>query len=183
MVLQDKFVKALRWSVCGLLLLALFMPLAVTAQRKKTTRAPKRPVAAPTPTPTPLNLTEEAGLVAEQIRLVSRFLYVYGKVTNGLELAEEQGRRGELSATAQAQTQKSKEAVVNNISNLRAGLGKVLTRLQGNPRLQVQYLKMSAAVDAVTSAERSAASNRFDEAGKSLVLTIERLTDVMQALR
>lgn len=185
--MQNEFAKTMRWtgclSLCGLLCLMLLSPTTTSAQRKKTSGTSKRPVATPTPAPTPMNLTAEAGLVAEQIRLVARFLYVYGKVANGLELAEEQARRGEASSTAKAQTQRSKDAVVNNISNLRAGLGNVLTRLQGNPRLQVQYLKMSSAVDAATDAERFAASNRFDEAGKSLILTIERLTDVMQALR
>src|SRR5262245_46257972 len=72
---------------------------AVVAQ-KKSTRAQRKPSVKPTPTPTPNNLGAEAAQVAEQIRLITRFIYIYGKVTNGLELAEEQARQGEVSPAA-----------------------------------------------------------------------------------
>jgi hypothetical protein len=187
--LNKKFIRAC-WVLCGAalcawLVLAVTVPAPIVAQSRTRSRTQRRPTPKPTPTPTPapLNLSAEAAQVAEQIKLISRFLYVYGKVTNGLELAEEQNRRGELTSTAAAQNQKSKETVVGNISGLRAGVANLLTRFQHNARLQVYYLKVSNAVDAVANAERLAGSNRFDEAGKSLVLAVERLTDVMLALR
>ncbi len=157
---------------------------AVVAQ-KKSTRTQRKPGAKPTPTPspTPNNLSAEAAQVAEQIRLVTRFIYIYGKVANGLELAEEQAKQGEISPAAAAKNQQSKDAVVNNIRGLRTGLGNVVARLQANSQLQVQYLKASYAAEAVTNAERLAASSKFDEAGKSLVAAVERLTEVLQALR
>lgn len=159
-------------------------PDAVSAQ-KKSTRTQRKPSSKPTPepTPTPTNLSAEAAQVAEQIRLITRFIYVYGKVANGLELAEEQGRQGETTPAVAAKTQQSKDAVVNNIRGLRTGLGNVVARFQTNSRLQVQYLKISYAAEAVTNAERLAASGRFDEAGKSLVTSVERLTEVLLALR
>lgn len=159
-------------------------PNTVGAQ-KKSTRTQRKPSAKPTPTPnpTPNNFNAEAAQVAEQIRLITRFIYVYGKVANGLELAEEHSRQGEVSPTAAAKNQQSKEAVVNNIRGLRTGLGNVVARFQSNPRLQVQYLKVSYAAEAVTNAERLAASGKFDEAGKNLVAAVERLTDVLTALR
>ena len=159
-------------------------PAVVTAQ-KKTTRTQRKPTAkpAPEPTPAPTSLSAEAAQVAEQIRLITRFIYVYGKVTNGLELAEEQSRQGEASPTVATKTQQSKDAVVNNIRGLRTGLGNVVARFQNNPRLQVQYLKVSYAAEAVTNAERLAAGSKFDDAGKSLVAAVERLTEVLLALR
>lgn len=170
-------------GMCGVLLL-FSNPLAtVTAQRRKSTAKRPAPKPAPTPTPAPLNLGAEAAQVAEQIKLITRFLYIYGKVTNGLEIAEEQNRRGELSQAAVAQNRQSKETVVSNLSGLRLGVSNLLTRFQNNSRLQVQYLKISNAVDAVTNAERLASNSRFDEAGKSLVQAIERLTDVLLSLR
>ena len=170
-------------GMCGTLLLFASPLTTASAQRRKTQA--KRPVPKPTPTPTPapLNTSAEAAQVAEQIKLITRFLFIYGKVTNGLEMAEEQSRRGELPQAALAQNRQSKETVVSNISGLRQGVANLLTRFQNNSRLQVQYLKVSNAIDAVTNAERLASSSRFDEAGKSLVLAIERLTDVLLALR
>lgn len=157
---------------------------AVTAQ-KKSTRTQRKPSAKPSPepTPAPANLNAEATQVAEQVRLITRFIYVYGKVANGLELAEEQNRQGESSPAVAAKNQQSKEAVVNNIRGLRSGLGTLVARFQSNARLQVQYLKISYAAEAVTNAERLASSGKFDEAGKSLVAAVERLTEVLVALR
>lgn len=168
--------------LCGLALVSA--PDTVSAQ-KKSTRTQRKPSAKPTPepTPTPTNLSAEAAQVAEQVRLITRFIYVYGKVANGLEWAEEQGRQGEVASAVVTKNQQSKDAVVNNIRGLRTGLGNLVARFQSNPRLQVQYLKISYAAEAVTNAERLAASGRFDEAGKSLVTAVERLTEVMLALR
>ena len=170
-------------GMCGTLLLFTNALTTASAQRRKSTAKRPAPKPTPTPTPAPLNLSAEAAQVGEQIKLITRFLYIYGKVANGLELAEEQNRRGELSQAALAQNRQSKEAVVNNLNGLRTGVSNLLTRFQNNSRLQVQYLKVSNAVDAVTNAERLAGNSRFDEAGKSLVLAIERLTDVLLALR
>jgi hypothetical protein len=144
-------------------------------------RTPSRSEEESAPAPVSLNL--EAMQVAEQIKVISRFLFVYGKVTNSLEIAEEEAQRGELSAAAAARNRQHKETVVNNIKGLRAGIENVVARFQANPRLQVQYLKIAYAVEAMANAERFATSDRFDEAGKSLVVAIERLTEVMLVLR
>ena len=172
-------------SVGLLCLLGVVSVSDTVAAQKKSTRTQRKPSAKPTPTPspTPNNLSAEAAQVAEQIRLITRFIYVYGKVANGLELAEEQAKQGEVSPSAATKNQQSKEAVVNNIRGLRTGLGNVVAHFQTNPRLQVQYLKVSYAAEAVTNAERLAASSKYDEAGKSLVAAVERLTEVLQALR
>lgn len=152
--------------------------------KRKATRPKSRTTApAPEPVPPPVNLTAESAFVAEQIKIVTRFVYVYGKVANGLELAEEQLKRGELSPTAQANNRKTKDAVVTNINGVRTGLETLASRFQANVRLQVQYLKLSYAAEAAANAERLVTMGRFDEAGKSLVVAVERLAEVMQALR
>jgi hypothetical protein len=152
-------------------------------KRKSTRPKPRTTAPAPEPAPPPVNLSAESAFVAEQIKIVTRFVYVYGKIANGLELAEEQLKRGELSATEQANNRKTKDAVVNNINGVRTGLETLAGRFQANARLQVQYLKLSYAAEAAANAERLVTTGRFDEAGKSLVIAVERLAEVMQALR
>ncbi len=154
-------------------------PLASIAQ-KKTGAKKRQPAAKPTPTP---DLKAEAAQVAEQIKNFSKFIYIYGKVVNGLEIADEQARRGQMSPTAAEKNRQSKDALVENIRGLKLGAQNLAKSFQSNSRLQVQYLKLTFAVDAAGEAEQLAAAGRYDEAGKSLVTVIERLTDTVIALR
>ena len=179
---------SLRQTAATLLcvLLCVATASALTQKKRKSARGKKARVTSrptPTPTPPPVSFSAEAAQVAEQLKIVSRFVYVYGKVANGLELAEEQARRGELSQAALAQNRQARETVAANISNVRVGLDALTSRFRANPRLQVHYLKLSYATDAAAQAEKLVASGRFDEAGKSLVTAVERLTDALVALR
>jgi len=152
-------------------------PSSSAAQKKKPS-----PRAKPTPTPVP-DMRAEASQVATQIKNVSNFIYVYGKIVNSLEVADEQVKNKQTSPEIQAKNQKSKDALILRISDLRAGLENVTKSFQANPRMQVQYLKLTYATDAVLNAQRLAAAGKYDEAGKSLVTSVERLTDAMVSMR
>lgn len=134
------------------------------------------------PTPVP-DMRPEALQVAAQIKNVSNFIYVFGKIVNGLEVAEDQAKRNQVSPEVQAKTKQSKDALVASINGLRAGLENMVRSFQANQRLQVQYLKLSYASEAAANAERLAMAGRYDEAGKSLVTVVERLTDTMVSMR
>lgn len=171
-----------RYSTVTLIFLvaiACIYPLVSVAQKKSGSKR-RTPVAKPTPTP---DLKAEAAQVAEQIKNFSKFIYIYGKVVNGLEIADEQARRGQMSPTAAEKNRQSKDALVANIRGLKVGADNLAKSFQSNPKLQVQYLKLTFAVDAAGEAEQLAAAGRYDEAGKSLVAVIERLTDTVIALR
>lgn len=162
------------------LLLAWTLP-ALAAPQKRTTRPKRRPVAAPQPPP--IDMAAEAAPVAEQLKIVSRFVYIYGKIVNGLEVAEDQVKRGETSPEIVAQNKKTRDGLVANISALRVGIEKVGQRLQAETRLQVQYLKLTTASDAISNAEKLAAAGRYDDAGKTLVAAIERLAETIISFR
>ncbi len=160
-----------------LLLTVCAFPLASIAQKKPVRRAP-----APKPTPTP-DLKVEAGQVAEQIKNFSKFIYIYGKVINGFAVADEQAREGKMTPAAATKNRESKEALVGSVRNLKVGLDNLTRSLQSNPRMQVYALKLTFAVDSARDAEQLAAAGRFDDAGKLLVTTIERLTDTLTAMK
>ena len=132
--------------------------------------------------PPPLNLSADAALLAEQIKVITRFTFVYGKVANSLEFAADEEKKGQASAAVIEQTRKGRDIIVANIADLTTGLEKVTARFQSNARLQVQYLKVSYAAEALTNAKNLAAAGQLNEAGKALVLTVERLADAMLSL-
>ena len=185
-----------RYSILAItILLALICALpgaiiaqksSTTAQKKTTKRRPTKSTksAKPTPTPTPVpDMRPEAARLAVQIKNMTLFLYTYGKVVNGLELADEQAKRNQIPPNIIAKNKESKDALVSNIAALRAGLSTLMNDFQGSSRFQVQYVKMTFATESVLSAERLVSAGRYDEAGKALIQTIDRLTDTMLSMR
>jgi hypothetical protein len=153
-------------------------------QKQQPKQQQKRPMrgAKPTPTPTP-DMRAEAAQVATQIKNVSNFIYIYGKVVNGLEVADEQAKTNLTSPEIQTRNKASRDALIDSINKLRAGLENLANNFQANPRLQVQYLKLSYATEAALNAERLAAAGRYNDAGKFLVTVVERLTDTIMSMR
>jgi hypothetical protein len=153
-------------------------------QKQQPKQQQKRPTrgARPTPTPAP-DMRAEASEVAAQIKNVSNFIYIYGKVVNGLEVADEQAKSDQASPDIQAKIKESKDKLIAKIKDVRIGLEDLANNFQANPRLQVQYLKLSYATEAVLNAERLAAAGRYNDAGKFLVTVVERLTDTIISMR
>lgn len=169
------------------LLLLLFLPLHALPQQKQSAKPPQKrptpkPKTTPTPTPTP-DLRPAAGQVAEQLKLLTRFVYVYGKISNGLETADEQAKRSQPTQAVQAQTQQTKASVVANIENLRAGLTKLEQSFDANPQLQLYSPKLNSAAQTVANAAQLAAANRFDEAGRALLGVADRLAELIVEIR
>ena len=168
-------------TLAVLLLIMCTMPVVLVAQKKPAPQ-PRRRTTAPTPTPTPI-LRAAATKVADQLKIVTRFVYLYGKITNGLEFADEKTKAGEAKPDVTAKIQQGAKAVVASIAGLKEGINKVAMELKTDDRLQVHYLKLTSATDAISNAEQLAAAGRFDEAGKALVLAVEKLADWLNEAR
>jgi hypothetical protein len=121
--------------------------------------------------------------VAEQIALLSRFVYLYGKIVNGLEVAEEQAREEKPSPEVVASTRRTREALVQKIVDLDEGVSALMGRFQADLQLQVQYLRLAKAGDALKEASQLASTGQFHEAGMSLTVAIERLTDTIMTMK
>jgi len=156
---------------------------SLTRQKQQPKQQQKRPTRGvrPTPTPTP-DTRAEASEVVTQIRNVSNFIYIYGKVVNGLEVADEQAKSNLASPETQARIKESKDKLIAKIKDVRIGLEDLASKFQANPRLQVQYLKLAYATEAALNAERLAATGRYNDAGKFLVTTVERLADTIASM-
>jgi hypothetical protein len=154
------------------------------AQQQQQKQRPRKPAGAKAkPTPTP-DMRAEAAQVAAQIKKVSNFIYVYGKVVNGLQFADEQAKNeNQTSAKIQALNKENKDKLVASVRGVRAEIEGLAKSFEGNPRLQVQYLKLNFAAGAALDAERLAAAGQYDDAGKSLVAVVERLMDAIMSMR
>jgi uncharacterized protein YlxW (UPF0749 family) len=153
---------------------------SLAQQKKPQQKKPARGAKSATSTP---DMRAEAALVAAQIKNVSNFIFIYGKIVNGLEVADEQTKNNLTSPETQADIRKAKDKLIAKIRDLRAGLEELANNVRPNSRLQVQYLKLSYANEAALDVERFAVAERYEEAGRSLVAVVERLTDAIISMR
>lgn len=166
----------IRSSLLALLAFGLLTG-GVTAQ-KRGGKARKAPPPAPAP-----DMRRQADEVAERIRLLSRFILVYGKVVNGLEVARDQAARNLTSPAIEASNKQTRDGLVASIDRLAAGIGELTDSFKSDPDLQIQYLRIAAARDAVTEAAGLADRQRYDEAGASLVTAVGHLTDTILSMK
>ena len=164
------------------LVVTLIVPAAALGQtRSRTSRS--KPAAKATPAPASTARTAGATRVADQIKLMTRFIYLLGGVTSGIAQVDEAVRRNEASPQLVQSNQQSKERVKASIQDFKVGLDKLETDFRATPELQPYYIKLAGSAAGAATAEEQAASNQFDAAGRSLLNVINRLTDVLLGMR
>lgn len=167
-------------ALLSVAILLLLLPTASLAQKKrgaKTTK-PKPATASPAPAPAP-DPRMEATEVANTLKSLTRFLFLYGKIVNGLELAEDQAKKGRLAPRVIEQNVENKNGVIKGIGGLKAQVDELSKVLQANPRLQIPYVNLAGVSQKIVDAQELVQNNMYDEAGRSLVTAVERLTDIL----
>jgi hypothetical protein len=125
--------------------------------------------------------TQGATRVADQIKNLTKFMYILGGVTSSIAAVEDAARRSGASPADQTAQQK---AIVRNTSqNIREGLDKLEIDFRATPELQPFYIKLAGVAAGAATAEERAAANQFDAAGRQLLNVVNRLTDVLLLMR
>ncbi len=124
---------------------------------------------------------ERAGAtrVAEQIKNLTRFIYLLGGVAKGLEGVDDAARRNEASPAVLDQAKRNKVTVRTSIQKVREGLDALEIDFRTTPDLQRYYIKLAGVAAGAANAEDQAAANQFDRAGRTLLEVVNRLTDVL----
>ena len=121
--------------------------------------------------------------VADQIKVLTRFLYLLGGVAKGIEAADVAARAGDVTPALSEQTERSKATVKQSLRNVREGLDNLEIDFRAKPELLRYYTKLAGAAAGAAKAEDQAAANQFDQAGRSLLAVVNRLTDVLLEMR
>ena len=158
--------------------------LAPSTAFTQTRNRSSRPKPAPAKTqPVSQVRTTGATRVAEQIKLLTQFIYVLGKVTSGIAAVDEAVRRNEASPAVTQTNQESKTRVRTGIQGFRESLDKLEIDFRATPELQPFYIKLAGVAAGAATAEEQAAANQFDAAGRTLLTVINRLADVLVVMR
>ena len=168
--------------IIGLLLVTVILsPVSGLAQtRNRTTTKSSRTSAAPKAAE-----VKRAGAtrVAEQIKVLTRFIYVLGGVAKGLETADDDMRRNEASAAIIDQAKQYKASARASIKSVKEVLDKLEIDFRATPELQRYYIKLAGVAAGAANAEDLAAANQFDKAGRTLLEVVNHLTDVLLEMR
>ena len=164
------------------LLLLLLLPASALSQQRRRTTSSKRSTRTAATQPS-AGVREGASRVAEKIKLLTRFLYLYGGLSSGFQTADEMARRNEATPAAIQQIEQRKSDVRVNIRKWREGLDELEIYFRATPELQRYYINLAGVAASAATAEEEAAANQFDRAGRSLLTVVNRLADVLVEMR
>ncbi len=166
------------------LILLLLAPSTAFSQTRNRSTSRQKPTSTAAATQKLAQVrTEGATRVADQIKLLTKFIYLLGGVTNGIAAVDEAERRKEASQTLIQKNQNDKAQVKASIQNFREGLDKLEIDFRATPELQPYYIKLAGVAAGAATAEEQAARNQFDASGRTLLNVVNRLTDVLLLMR
>ncbi|MCA1817344.1 MAG: hypothetical protein LC746_13305 [Acidobacteria bacterium] len=110
--------------------------------------------------------------LADRVKTLSQFLYIYGRLSKDLELSGAQ-------SSASGGDDRSKAAVLASVRNVRAGLDDLASQFRSTPGLERQSGELTAAARRAADAESAAAAGQYHQAGLALVEVVKQLTDVL----
>jgi hypothetical protein len=163
----------------------LTLPLTALAQTRprSTSKHTTQPAKTSAPPASAEAKTAGATKVADQIKNLTRFVYLLGGVAKGIEQVDEAAKKNEASPTALQQNAQNKVTVKTSLENVRVGLDQLEIYFRGTPELQGYYLKLAGSASGAATAEEQAAAGHFDQAGRTLLGVVNRLTDVLLVMR
>jgi len=165
----------LKLATLSLALVVLLPPTVSGQTRRRNTRRTTT-----TSSPSVMIVRRQgATRVADQIKNLTRFLYLLGGVARGIELADEAARRNEASPTILEQTRRNKLSVRTSVQAVREGLDKLELDFRTTPELNRYYIRLAGVASGAARAEQQAAANQFEMAGRTLLEVANRLTDVL----
>lgn len=173
--------RALILSIISILLLPASAALGQGRQRTTSRTSAQK---ARTSTQAAIDIRNQgATRVADQIKVLTRFLYLLGGVAKGIEAADIAAKAGEATPAQVEQIERNKTTVKTSLKNVREGLDQLEIDFRTKPELLRYYTKLAGSAAGAANAEDQAAANQFDAAGRSLLAVVNRLTDVLLEMR
>ncbi|GAC1446478.1 MAG: hypothetical protein NVSMB56_05540 [Pyrinomonadaceae bacterium] len=177
---EDIFLKSFmtRYITFMLPLLFLFLTFDAAAQKRRapqkrrSTANNSRSSAAP----------DARTKLADEIKILTRFLYLYGRSSDSVEATEDQVRRGALPREASAAANQSRASLRSSLQNIREGLDKLEQYFRTTPGLERPYTQLAGVSIAASDAEDLAATNQLDRAGRKLIDITAKLTEALAGM-
>ena len=172
-------------SLLAVLLTGLLLsPTFVEAQtrNRRTTSTQRRGAAVATDGRGGQSLSAARGRVAERIKVLTQFIYLYGGIANDIEVADEQRQRGAASSDLIQLTNRRRAALLTGMRDVRAGLELLEQDFRTSSGLARYYTRLAGVASAAADAEESIATGQLNQAGKALIQIVNQLTDTLSEM-
>ena len=157
-------------AACALLAFSVPSAHAQTRTRRSTVTAQKRRT---TPSPADTARTNTVRLqLANLSKDMTRFLYLYGRLSKDLELTAAQ--TGSADAANQA-----KAGLIDNVHAMRDRLDQLESQFRFTQGLERQYQTLQGVSAKADQAAQQVSAGRYDQAGRTLLDITTQLTDVL----
>ncbi len=156
--------------------LILFCQAPLSAQTRTRRSAPQRRRAPAASTPasrldqTQANATRIK--LSDQIKDLTRFLYLYGRLSKDLELTGAQTETADVANRTRAGLSESVRSMSERLDQLEA-------QFRFTKGLERQYRMIEGVSRRAAEAERQVSNNQLDQAGRTFVTIVSQLTDVL----
>jgi hypothetical protein len=122
---------------------------------------------------------EGATRVATQIKNLTTFLYLLGGVAKDIDAQDAASRSGQGSPTIE----RNKAKLKSTFEDFRVALDNLEIYFRSTPELEPYYVKLVGSASGAATAEDQAAAGHTDQAGHTLLGVVNRLADVLVAMR
>jgi hypothetical protein len=162
----------------------LLLPITSFAQsrNRRSSRGTATPAASTAQQATAIR-NEGAAKIAVQIKNLTAFLYRLGGVAKGLQELDAAAKAANASPAVVQQNEQSKARIKASFADFRVGLDNLEIYFRSTPGLQSYYLKLAGSAEGAANGEALAAAGQFDQAGRSLLNVVNRLTDTLAVMR
>ncbi|CAN5235997.1 MAG: hypothetical protein ACR2GW_13830 [Pyrinomonadaceae bacterium] len=162
--------------------LVLLVPSIDFAQTRRRSTTRRRPATTSsrraTPAAAATALRDGRQKVADQIKNLTRFVYVYGRLAKDLEASEALAKRNP-SPEATALANRTRAGVVSSLQNISEGLDLLALQVRTTPELERFSVRLNGVSVRAAAAEAQATAGQFDQAGRTLIEIVNGLTDVL----
>lgn len=159
-------------AVCLLLTVCAAADATAQTRTRRSTPQRRRPPA------TAASRLDQTRFNAQRLELaglskdLTRFLYLYGRLSKDLELT------GSQSGSADA-TNQTKAGLIRSIGDMRDRLNQLEGHFRFEEGLRTPYQTLQGVSASAEQAGQQATANRFDQAGRTLLDVANKLTDVL----
>lgn len=140
----------------------------------------------PKPTPTPniqkVEISDAIKTTTEQVKRLNRFIFILGGVADGIEKVDEEIRQGKATRAAIDQNDRNKDAVMQSIRNLRAGIVALEVEFKAKESLRIYSGSVAGITQMMGVAEDQVGDGKVREAGRTLLMISERLIDTIATM-
>ncbi|MGH9944437.1 MAG: hypothetical protein ACRD9R_18980 [Pyrinomonadaceae bacterium] len=166
--------------VLSLALALLLVPTSAAAQSRQRRTPSRRPPATTTRRTTPAAtaaaaLRDGRAKVAEKIKTISNFLYLYGRFSKDYEASAAAARNSSGTQPDAAALNRLRAS----FQDIAEGLQLLELQIRSTPELERYYPRLQGVAKTTSDAEAKVASGQLDQAGRDLLAVVSRLTDAL----